>query len=224
MSFRRWWRRRRIVALCLFLVIVRAGCSDATARRGSFVHCTLYPWFRIGVRRQRIRYQSRRNALQHDFVPRPLSNGEQSSWKLADRDDDELPEWFPGVIGNFLDSDRQDAMETSVAVASNATIFLTNPSPIWWKVAATVVSWPSSSAASTKFEESSQFVVTPNSASLAPKGGTVNLCEVCERYQDFCEFRIRRRDGIETKEDETLHYYIFACNDEGDTWIARIDP
>jgi hypothetical protein len=134
------------------------------------------------------------------------------TWKLADLSN-VLPEWAtaPPVI-----HDPPIAQLTP----ENPSWTVTNPSPFWVAVAAQVVGSandPASASSSSAYLDH-HYDVSPVFGYLAPKGGTTNLCDEAERYQDFCEFKVT----FPSARTSSPAYFLVIQTEDGDSWTLEL--
>jgi hypothetical protein len=119
-------------------------------------------------------------------------------WKLAEECDDAskmpLPDWAKSV-----DSLLQEPM--AQLTPRLPTWRVQNPTPLWVAMVAQVTD-PS-------------FRVSPFFGYLAPSGGTTNLCNEEERYQDFCEFTVQFPETF-------TQSYLVIQTEEGDSWTLEL--
>ncbi len=86
-----------------------------------------------------------------------------------------------------------------------------NDSPLWVAFIAQVVS--------SDGRMSHIHQVYPVTGYLAPKGGTTNLCNETERYQDFCEFRVNFSPSYP---ESPASFFLIIQNSENEHWILEL--
>lgn len=145
-------------------------------------------------------------------------------WKLVDAVDgmDSFPDW--AVLPEQILFQRQQLADGNVVMTNgvlgrdNPTWLIQNSSPLWISFIACIVENDGFNV-----EPSKMFDVTPVFGYLAPKGGTTNLCNEAERYQDFCEFRVTFPGSLCASTEGLAPHYLTIQTEEKDLWVLGIE-
>jgi hypothetical protein len=122
---------------------------------------------------------------------------------------------------------NSDAKVDASLSLDNPTWTIRNESPLWVAILAEIVAYDGCSIIENPSSDDLLFGVSPVDGYLAPKGGTTNLCNEHERYQDFCEFRVTYPSDevrvVSSKEqNDTISVFLIVQNEENERWIIEV--
>lgn len=191
-----------------------------------------------------------------------ITKEQQQHWVLAEAVDHHhhkedgittsRPDWALPPEELILANNREKGIPPSLIISpENPTTWkIQNESPLWVTIMAKIVvcSFDGSSSEQivqpsyyddspeNRFSSSSLFEVTPVFGCLAPKGGTTNLCNEKERYQDFCEFRVSMipspsssshfppgdKSTTNQNNDADVKTMLVIQSEENENWVLEI--